>query len=127
MVCYPVARETIELRYSALGDFFNACKGAKLSFWERRRKSPRLCKHHIVAKIDRRAEGTREIVRPYLDVFTDERNLIDIKERFHQKLHTTCYYTAQFNCFAPLKDQEFKVLNMLKIQKIIIGIINYTA
>lgn len=129
IVCYPAIKSLIEnIKYSDLTDFFNACKAAKLSFWEKWRKSPKLCTHHIVAKKDHRANDTREIVKKYVpNIVTDERNLVRIKERFHHKLHRDIYFTFQYLCFKPLDGNETKVLNMLKTQKIIISIVNYTA
>lgn len=136
VLSYPAIKSFVEnVVYSDLVDFFNACKSAKLKFWEKWRKSPRLCTHHVVARTDMRADKTREIVKKAIDdIVTDERNLVRIKERFHQKLHTRNYYEFQYNCFKPFEGYEkknvegrIKILNMLKIQKTIISIVNYTA
>lgn len=129
IICYPAIKSLIEnIKYSDLTDFFNACKAAKLSFWEKWRKSPKLCTHHIVAKKDHRANDTREMVKKYVpNIVTDERNLVRIKERFHHKLHRKSYFIAQYKCFSPLEGKRTEILNMLKTQKIIISIVNYTA
>lgn len=129
IVCYPAIKSLIEnIKYSDLTDFFNACKESKLSFWEKWRKSPKLCTHHIVARTHHLAAATRVIVEPHLtNIVTDERNLVRIKERFHHKLHRKSYFIAQYNCFNPLEGKRTEILNMLKTQKIIISIVNYTA
>ena len=129
IVCYPAIKSLIEnIKYSDLTDFFNACKESKLSFWEKWRKSPKLCTHHIVARTHHLAAATRVIVEPHLtNIVTDERNLVRIKERFHHKLHRKSYFIAQYKCFSPLEGKRTEILNMLKTQKIIISIVNYTA
>ena len=49
--------------------------------------------HHIVAKRDRRAEESRQILQNVgIDPSTDLRNLIVLPQRYHARLHTTAYH-----------------------------------
>ena len=50
-------------------------------------------KHHIVARIDPRAEPARIILRVSGIGINDPRNLVDMDKGYHRVLHTNGYYT----------------------------------
>ena len=49
--------------------------------------------HHIVAKADRRAAESRQILRDVgIEPVTDPRNLVVLPQSYHDSLHTTAYH-----------------------------------
>lgn len=127
ILCYPALKTAIqEIRRSIQG-FFKECKKRVLSYWEKRRKSQRLHIHHIVAKADKRAKKSQDILENVgITVSTDERNLVPLKDRFHQRLHTNAYFEAVDACLFG-KNDIVQVSNTLFALKTILAIINIGA
>lgn len=98
--------EICSTSYSALVKFFKACQERATSFWEKITKPQKPNSHHIVAKTAKDAKPSRDILEnAYIDPVTDMRNRVDLKQRFHQKLHTKKYYDAVNSVFAVYKDK----------------------
>ena len=115
------------IRYS-IQDFFNTCKGKVLSYWARRKKSQRLHIHYIVAKTDGRAADTRILLEDAgIRVLTDDRNLVLLKGRFHERLHTQAFFDCVNACFAGKRGKDVQVINTLFALKTILAIINTEA
>ena len=54
--------------------------------------------HHIVAKLDHRAEDSRKILRGVgIDPETDPRNLVVLPQNYHVHLHTDAYHEYVYN------------------------------
>lgn len=111
--------------YNSIVDFFNACKKSATSLWEKWTKSGRTNSHHIVAKQAAKAEPARVVLWSVgINPTTDMRNRVDLKERFHQKLHTTAYYNAVNAVLKPFNGNETMVTNVLFVLKTLLSAIN---
>ena len=124
---YPTEfNQACNVCYSAIVDFFNACKNSATSLWEKLRKSGRTNSHHIVAKAARDAEEARDVLwSVYINPTTDIRNRVNLKERFHQKLHTRWYYRSVNAVLAPYySTSEEEVSNVLFVLKTLLSAIN---
>lgn len=100
-----------------------------MSYWARRKKSQRLhIHHHIVAKTDGMAADTRIILEDAgIRVLTDDRNLVLLKDRFHERLHTQAYFDCINACFAGKRGKDVQVINTLFALKTILAVINTGA
>ncbi len=127
ILCYPALKTAIQEIRRSIQEFFKACKSGVLSIWRRKSKSAKPNIHHIIAKVDSRANRAREIVEKYMNVWTDERNLVAVKERFHQGLHNKDYFKAVNMCLEPASGNETKIFRVLASLKIILTVINTGA
>lgn len=114
--CYPQIKSLIQVIKSDFEDLYNTCKSKMLSYWQRRKKSDKPHKHHIVAKghSDEYAQKSRDILENVnIRVLTDERNLVTLKARFHLPLHCKEYFKFVYNCLEPYEGSEPCVSNVL--------------
>ena len=115
----------LENIYNAIKDFFNAAKGSMTNWWEKLTKSPKINRHHIVAKAASRAYEAQEICKELkFNYKVDSRNLVDLKARFHNKLHTTRYYKAVNACVKRNKNNYNGLIRTLFTMKTILRIMN---
>lgn len=117
---------------SQMGEFIEACKKIRE---DKRKKSTKTNIHHIVAKTAKDAEPSREVLeKANIKVITDSRNLVEIKENFHQYLHTRRYYNAVNAFFKSFKtgekdytaEEKQKISNILLSLKVVLAVINMT-
>lgn len=117
---------TCSAAFSNLVDFFDACMKAKTTFWEKILRSGKIHVHHIVPKALKGAEPARQVLKSAkIEPLTDTRNLVELKARFHLKLHTTFYV----NCINALfikaqKNGDNAVINTLFCMKVLLASIN---
>ena len=62
-----------------------------------------------------------------MNVWTDERNLVAVKARFHQGLHNKDCFKAVNMCLEPASGNETKIFRVLASLKIILTVINTGA
>ena len=119
-------QQVCNISRDAIEDFFNACKSRATTVWEKIRKSGRNNSHHIVAQTACRAEEARQILRlAGIEPISDLRNRVDLKQRFHQKLHTVWYYESVNAVFRPFRGSQTEdVSRVLFTLKIILATIN---
>lgn len=117
--------QVCNVSYSAIVDFFNACKSRATTLWEKLTKSGRINVHHIVAKGAKRAQPARDVLKRHdIKPLTDSRNLVPLKERFHQKLHTRLYYDSVNAVIKKNEDTKEDVCHALLVLKILLSAIN---
>lgn len=126
MIFFPAEfGQVVNVCYSKIVDFFNACKSRSTSFWEKRKKSKQTHIHHIVAKTAKDAAPARAILEEKgFKVLTDSRNLVGLKARFHQKLHTNLYHQSVYGMLKPVENDKNKVRHALFVMKVLLSAIN---
>lgn len=85
--------------------------------------------HHIVAQRAPQAQPSRNILSEAgINYRTDTRNLIPLKESFHQRLHTQLYYDlvniAMFNAKASAGNLKTNVTATLAGIRVVLNTIN---
>ncbi len=112
--------------YTETVNLFNTLKKAIPSLWDKLFKSGKSNIHHIVAQSAAKAAPARNHIHNYGISVNDSINLISLKQRFHQKLHTNSYYTC-INAIITPQNSRAKIVNMLNAIRILLTAVNFVS